>query len=355
MNLRRILILFRKEVIQGPKNFMFIFALVVPLALTLVFSLVFGTFFSGKARLGVVDQGSSRLTELTRENQAVSLRTYNSTAELQDAVARGALDIGLVLPPDFDRLLLGTNPARVSFFIWGESQMQHRIIAASAVVHAMRQVIGQTVPVEINEIVLGTASNIPWEQRLLPFIVLMTIMLSGMMIPAASLVSEKTRHTLTALSSSPATLLEIFAAKGLLGTTLSILTGLLILFLNRALGSQPALLLIVLLLGAIFSACLGVLLGALVKDINTLFATVKGLGIFLYAPGFIYMFPELPQWIARIFPTYYIVNPVIEIVQKNAGLADLAPQLAILVGLIVAGMAAVAGITRRTQDAIAAT
>jgi len=41
----------------------------------------------------------------------------------------------------------------------------------------------------------------------------------------------------------------------------------------------------------------------LVKDINTLFAIIKGLGIFLYAPAIVSLFPELPQWIAKVFPT----------------------------------------------------
>jgi ABC-2 type transport system permease protein len=55
MNLRRILVLFGKEVLQGPKNFMFFFALVIPVVLTLLLSLVFGTYFSN-----VVTPGDNR-------------------------------------------------------------------------------------------------------------------------------------------------------------------------------------------------------------------------------------------------------------------------------------------------------
>jgi ABC-2 type transport system permease protein len=95
------------------------------------------------------------------------------------------------------------------------------------------------------------------------------------------------------------------------------------------------LLLGVVLLGAIFSAEVGVLMGGLVKDINSLFATIKAIGLLLYAPALITMFPEIPQWSARIFPTYYVVQPVIEIVQHGAGLSDIAWQLGILLLLIV--------------------
>jgi len=44
---------------------------------------------------------------------------------------------------------------------------------------------------------------------------------------------------------------------------------------------------------------------------------------------------EIPQWSARIFPTYYVVQPVIEIAQHGAGLSDIAWQLGILLLLIV--------------------
>lgn len=71
------------------------------------------------------------------------------------------------------------------------------------------------------------------------------------------------------------------------------------------------------------------------KDINSLFATVKALGLLLYAPALIALFPVIPQWIAQIFPTYYRVDPVIAIVQRGAT-HDIAPHLAVLAAMIVA-------------------
>lgn len=354
MNLRRVGILFGKEILQGPKNFIFIMALVVPIVITLLVSLVFGTYFSDQSRLGVVDQGSSQFAALAQENQAIRVRTYSSVEELEDATARGAVDIGIFLPEAFYQQVLAADLVKIRVYVWGESQLQHRIILGSALVHLMRQIAGQEVPVEIVQTVLGEGANIPWEKRLLPLMVLMTIMMAGTMVPATALVTEKAKRTLTALAASPATLLEVFAAKGLLGALLSILTGVLILFLNRAFGGEPLLLLGVLSLGAVFSAAIGVLLGALVKDINTLFAVIKGMGIFLYAPGFVYLFPDIPQWIGRLFPTYYILQPVLEISQNNAGLLEIAPELAILVGLIAVTFVVLARLAVRTGEAVAA-
>jgi ABC-2 type transport system permease protein len=354
MNLRRILILFRKEVFLGMKNYLFIFALVMPVLFTLVVTVVFGTFLSGKARMGVVDLGQSALPALAGENQALLVQTYHSELALRDAVERGAVDVGLVLPSRFDQQVRASEVARIVVYVWGESQMQHRIILSTAAVRIIREIAGQELPIEIAQTVLGDGANIPWAQRLFPLMVMMTMLLAGTMVPSTLLVGEKVNRTLSALAVSPATLGEIFAAKGLLGVLLGMFTGVMILLLNRAFGGQPALLLAVMLLSTIFTSMVGLLLGALVKDINTLFATLKGLGIVLYAPGFIQLFPDFPQWVARLFPTYYAIQPVIDISQRNAGLAQVLPDLAVLAALSVVMFVILALMTRRTREAVAA-
>jgi ABC-2 type transport system permease protein len=354
MSLKRVFILLGKELLYGSRNFIFIMALVLPIVFTLLVNLIFGTFFSGRARLGVVDQGNSDLVNLAIKNQGLIVRTYATEAELQDATSRGAIDMAVTLPAQFDNQLRAGELTAVTVYVWGESQLQNRLILSSALVYMVRQVAGQEAPVEIIETVLGTGVNIPWEQRLLPLMVLMSIMIAGTMVPATSLVNEKAKRTLPALAVSPATLGDIFAAKGLLGMLLSMFTGLMILFLNQAFGGQPGLLLGVLLLGTIFSSAIGVILGAVVKDINTLMAVVKSLGIFLYGPAFIYIFPDIPQWIGRLFPTFYILHPVLEITQNNAGFSDIAPEIGILIGLIILSvtvLGVLAGRTRETQAA----
>ena len=62
MSLRRIGVLLSKEFIQGPKNFIFVYAIVLPVVMSLVLSAIFGTLFSETPKLGVTDEGSSQLT-----------------------------------------------------------------------------------------------------------------------------------------------------------------------------------------------------------------------------------------------------------------------------------------------------
>ncbi|UCG82398.1 MAG: ABC transporter permease, partial [Dehalococcoidia bacterium] len=64
MSLRRVSVLLGKEFFTGPKNFIFIMALVAPIILSLVVMLIFGTLFADEATLGFVDEGDSQLTTL---------------------------------------------------------------------------------------------------------------------------------------------------------------------------------------------------------------------------------------------------------------------------------------------------
>ncbi len=350
MNLRRVGILLYREFVQGPKNFIFLFSVVIPLVLSFVLSLLFGTLFANKPRLGINDAGDSQFTRSAEAMEAFIVREYASEAELKEAAQMGAVDIGIVLPADFDARVTGGQATRMLAYIWGESLVKDRVMLAMAMTAWVRAIAGHESPVEIATTVLGNTSSLPWEDRLLPFVVMMSIMFGGMMLPASSLVAEKQKRTLSALAVTPTTMNEIYVSKGLMAVVVSTVMGLVILALNRALGSNMGLLVGVLVLGAILAAEFGVLLGMLLKDINSLFATVKSMGIVLYAPALVYMFPEIPQWIAKIFPTYYVIQPVIEISQHGAGLGEIAWQLGILLVLIVAMGIIVMLLTQRRRS-----
>jgi ABC-2 type transport system permease protein len=352
MSLRRIWFLYLKEVAQGPKNFLFVLSLVMPLLLTLLFSLIFSSTLSGKTGIGIVDEGTSKLTDLTAQNMSVLVREYDDVAALKKAIEHGSVDVGMVLPAGFDDQLVKGEQTSIDLYVWGESQLKNRTIASTAIVNALREIAGQKITLNIEQDVLGKGSNVPWEKRLLPLVVLMSVLLAGLLIPASSLVMEKTNHTLVVLSVSPVNMLEVFISKGLSGITVSIITGLLTLFLNRAFGSQPGLLMLALFLGATLSSILGVIMGIFVKDINSLFATIKGTGILLYAPAIVYMFPVIPAWIGKIFPTYYIIQPVLEITQNNARFSDIVSQLAILVGLILVGSIIIWQLSRKRAETL---
>jgi len=352
MSLRRIGILVEKEFKLGLGSFMFILAIVMPVVLTLVMSLLFGTLFTDSAKMGVYDAGSSDFADRAGALGSLDVTIYESEGALRNAVEIGREDVGLALPIGFDQTLQSGEEAELSLLVFGESQLKDRTLAATALIGLLRDIAGQEPPVEIVTITLGDAESLPWEIRLMPFLVMIAVLIGGLMMPATSLVEEKLNRTLKAVGTTSAALSEIYTAKVIAALIVSTVMGVFILVMNRALGREPLLLILVLASGSVFAAVLGLLMGIVSKDVNSLFTMIKGLGIFLYAPALVYMFPEIPAWIGKIFPTYYIIQPVMDIIQDGAGWMDVLPNLGILAALTAALAVGVGVVSERKMQSI---
>jgi ABC-2 type transport system permease protein len=350
MKLKRILALMAKDLFHGSRSLIFVFAVVIPLVASLVISLLLGTLFEGKPRLGLADPGGSALAGELAQLDYLTTRSYKDATALRRDVERGALDMGIVLPAGVDQALAEGRVAALDVYVWGESLIKDRTVLAAALARQVMALSGGGPPVEVITTLLGDGRAITWAERLFPLIVIMTIVLGGTMAPATSLVQEKQARTLTALTITPASYGEVLIAKAAVGALVTTIMGVAILALNRAFGVQPVLMVGLVALSALLAAEFGVILGTLVGDISTLFTVVKGLGILLYAPAIFYLFPELPGWLARLFPTYYMLGPIVEVSMSGAGWGEIRGDVAILCGLIVAGGVAAGLIARRTMQ-----
>jgi len=270
---------------------------------------------------------------MSRELESVVTKEYDTVPEIKKAIEIGAVDVGIVLPEGFDGFVMQGEETELTAYIWGESLAKQRTILLVTIANLVRELAGQEAPVEIESVTLGDEVSIPWNDRLLPLIVLITVFIGGIFLPSTSVINEKAKKTLEALVVTPTTLGEVFLAKGLLGIIFSLFMGIVILILNQAFGAEPALLVLLLALAAIMAAEIGLILGALLRDITSLFTVWKLGGILLFAPAFIYLFPQIPQWIGKIFPTYYIIQPIVEISQRGGGWADIATNVFILIAL----------------------
>jgi hypothetical protein len=84
-----------------------------------------------------------------------------------------------------------------------------------------------------------------------------------------------------------------------------------------------------LLVGSIMMAELGLILGSLVKDANSLYTAIKGAGVFIALPVIFIIWPTLPQWIPKLTPTYYFLQPVYDIAIGGMTIADFGLELAV--------------------------
>jgi ABC-2 type transport system permease protein len=354
MNLRIAWQVLKKDLRLGPRSPILLWAVVFPIVGTFVVQVVFGSLFAPAPRLGIVDEGGSQVAAEMVAAEGIETRMVDDETALTRLVRDNDLDAGLVLPAGFDAAVQAGEQPLLQFFVGGESLASNRLILAVTTLDAVRAVEGSTPPVDVR--ILATGEPVlPMSSRMTPLLVLFALLIAGVFVPAFSIVQERESGTMTALLVSPARGVDVLAAKAVMGLVLAFLMTLVTLWLNDALGTQPAALLLSVLIGALMLAEIGLLFGGAAKDSKTLFALMKSVNILLFAPVIFYIFPDWPQWIAQIFPTYWIINPIFEVAVQDAGLAEVVPQLAVALVICLALAPFVVMVSRRmTQQVVAA-
>jgi len=344
----------RKDLQLGPRSPIFLWVLVLPFLITVMLQVAFGNLFESTPRLGIVDQGNSTVTTSIQAVDGIELALLDDVGDLKRKVEGNDLDAGLVLQANFDEALAAGARPPLEFYVGGESLASNRIVLAVTTVDIIREVEGSTPPVDVEVVSLGEEGD-PISVRLVPFITVYALLIAGVFLPSFSLADEREKRTLDALVVSPVRLSEVVIAKGILGFVLAIAMAVMTLWLNGALNAEVIPLLVVLMIGGLLLVEVGLAYGTASKDINSVFALIKGTGFILLAPTIFYIFPDWPQWIARLFPTYWVINPIYEVTINNGQLSDVAGELAIAVVVIVALAGVVVLLTRRLRTKLATT
>lgn len=335
MSLIRVWKLFLKEIAMGPRNPFFLYAVIVPIGLTFLLQMAFGTIFEPVPRLGIVDYGVSEIKESFAQEEGIELHVLNDAEELKKQVENDDLDAGMILQSGLDEKLRTGEKPQLDYFMGGESLASNRIILTVMALDIFREIKGDDSPVTLDVVSLGE-EGLPVSMRLVPLIVFYALVMAGVFLPGSGIVEEKEKGTLQALLVTPARKEEILLAKGMLGVVLSSLTAIITLFLNNVFGPRPWEVVVVVLVAAVLSSILGLLVGIISKNSTALFAVIKGAGLILFAPVVFYIFPEWPQWIARIFPLYWIIEPIWEVSVMGNPLAEVWFELTVALFIVIA-------------------
>lgn len=199
----------------------------------------------------------------------------------------------------------------------------------------IRELEGSDAPVTVDVVSFGDA-GLPMSKRLIPVIVFYALVMAGLFVPGSNLVEEKEQGTLMSLLVTPVKASEVLIAKWLLGVILAVVLAVASLALNGALGANWAEVLVVVVVAGALSSVLGILVGVYAKDSSIMFAIVKGSGLFLFAPAIFYVFPEWPQWIAKLFPLYWIIEPIWQVSVMGEGLGAVWFELVVALGITAA-------------------
>lgn len=323
-----------KDIRLGPRSPLLVWALAVPLVMTLLVQGVFGSLLDQQPRLGILDAAGSAVAAALATVDGIEVSSVSDEADLLALLERHDLDAGLILPAGFDAEVRAGARPQLQLYVAGDSLASDRLVVAVTTTDLVREVAGQPPPVDVTVTALGEA-QLDFALRSLPLLVMFAVAIAGAMVPAMSLVEEKEKRTLDALLITPVEVVDVLAAKGLLGVILASVAGLVTLALNDAFGADPWALAATIVVAAVMMAEVGLLLGSWAPDTNMLFTAWKSGGIVLFLPTVFYLFPDLPQWIARLSPTYYFIDPLFRVAIEGASFADVAPTLGVGLAIIV--------------------
>lgn len=344
----------KKDLWMGPRSGLFLWMLAMPLLITLLVQVVFGSLFDPKPRLAIVDAGDSEIRASLVASDGLRLTVLEDPATLREGVEGHDFDGGLVLPAGFDEAVRRGDKPPLELYVGGESHASDRLIIAVTTIDLIRQVEGAAPPVDVVIARLGDGELLPLNVRLVPFCVIYALLGAGIFLTGLMFVEEKEKGTLTALQIAPLSLREVVLAKWVLGFVLAVVMSLITLWLNGGFGGQLLTVTLAVIVGGALAAQIGILVGIVSADSTALFALIKGLGIFIIGPVVFYIFPDWPQWIAKLFPTYWVIDPIYSSAVLGNGLGEVYVDLLIAVAIIVAMVPMVLLASRRMQAQSAA-
>jgi len=353
MNLKRAWRIAARDLRMGPRSPIFLYAVFLPIVMSFLISAVFGGLLDPEPTLGITDLGSSQLTVAARGLEGIAVSLVDDAAELMGKVKNHDLDAGLVISDSFDAVLRSGGSPDLDFYISGESLASNRIILAVTTSELITEVAQAEPPIDVSVVAIGDESYVPIGDRLLPIVVFYAVVIAALFLPASSILDEREKHTLDAVLVTPTNIYEVLLGKGILGVFMGLVMGVVSLLFNQSMGERPFAVMLFLLVGSIMMAEMGLILGSLVKDANSLYTAIKGAGIFIALPVIFIIWPTLPQWIPKLAPTYYFLQPVYDIAINGATVTDFWLELGVAVAICLVLLPILAAVGRRSETRLA--
>jgi ABC-2 type transport system permease protein len=96
--------------------------------------------------------------------------------------------------------------------------------------------------------------------------------------------------------------------------------------LNGVSAAYPTALLLTLVVATLVCIPIGLIYGTLASNAKSLYTLMKTLNVLLAGP-IVFYFTDWPRWIARLFPTYWFLDPLYRVTLLDAALPQVSGQL----------------------------
>jgi linearmycin/streptolysin S transport system permease protein len=358
-----------RRLVRWRANVFFLFLL--PMLLILVLGATFG---SGSARVGVVAPEGALARELVSGLDAlpsVDLTRFDHADELRRAVSRGRVEAGLVLPPDYDEALAGGRMVSIDYLARPDTIARNLRGSAESVVTRQAGVLGAARLVERTrgigfEAALARARAV--ETSVAPVDVAVTapdgsayvepggrfesgastqlllFVFLASLNSAVWLIETRRLGVARRVLSTPTSTRTLIAGIGLGRLGVALLQALLIvvgsLLLFGVHWGDPAAAAVVIVAFCLVGTGSGMLLGSLASSEEQAgpLAVLLGLGLAALGGSMVPLevFPEGVRQAAHVTPHAWANDAFAELLDRGGGLADVLPQVAVLLAFAAA-------------------
>jgi ABC-2 type transport system permease protein len=271
------------------------------------------------------------------EGEGLEVELVGSEDALRQGVTDGQYVAGVVLPADIMEKLASGEKPQVDLYFTSDTPDEVKHAVEVVITELSFAQVGQPLAIELSEEILGPdmlGMQIPPRDRLRPLFAIFLIVTETFGL--ATLISEEVeRRTAQALLVTPVTVGDLFAAKGITGTSMAFSQAVLFMAIVGGTGGQPSIILVALLLGAVLVTGVGFLMASLAKDMMSVMAWGVVAFILLLIPSISVLLPgTLSGWV-EIIPSHYLVDTVHKVANFGLGWADIWRNLLVLLGFDV--------------------
>jgi len=330
--INHIFCILQKDFTDAVKNKTVFFSIAIPVLLSLVFSIVLKPRELSKINLVIVDRNNSKLagalTEASNRSEKLKVTTVEDFESAKDILQKGNAQAILIFPENYDKQLESGENLQLDLWV-GQSGLR----SAQVIKDLLNKILyyckyEKVLPDFVNTKCLYGKNYSP-RTAMLPTWILFTV-IGGYMVVATSIMEEREKKTLPAILVTPCRMPSFLVGKGLLGVVLVMMGGCLILGLNRGfMGNVPAVMLILLLGAALFSI-LGILTGLILPSQTSISTFGSLLFLALFLPVTMAPVSNKLLAVAKLLPSYYIHEGIIDSMFMNAGIHQLSVHLAYL-------------------------
>jgi ABC-2 type transport system permease protein len=304
-------------------------------------------------RVGVVDHGNSSMPSALASRKGFAVTPVADADELRRLVTRHRFDAGLVLPDGFDESVRAGEKPAIEFHVCGESFPSKHVLFAATTIDLVREIEQRTAAVVVDVDRLGEGRMLPFDKLGVLIMTGMVLMMSGIFLPALSLVEERESGTLGAMLTTPAQIHEVLVAKAVMGMLVAVPMSYITLLMNSALPHEPSAVFVTLAVGGVECAVIGLIFGTVARNAPGVFALMETLFILLLGTLLLCAAGPWGEMLAKAIPSYWFVLPLYLIAVEGIGLEALWPFLLVALALSTVMVLPIALLARRLKATLA--